>query len=50
MQVLTDEEYIILEPCESCSEIRVEDIWHEWYCNKKKCIHEKEYNEVKSAH
>ena len=45
MTVLTDEDYIIEEPCVSCEKSYVEDIWQEWCCDAKRCIHAKEYEE-----
>lgn len=43
MNVLTDDEYLAVEPCVSCKNSYVEDIWWEWCCDAKKCIHQKEY-------
>lgn len=40
---LTDEDYCLAEPCVSCEHIYVEDIWHEWCCDKKRCVHSEEY-------
>lgn len=43
MNILTDDEYLPVEPCVSCEKSYVEDIWWEWCCDAKKCIHQKEY-------
>lgn len=34
-----DEEGILEEPCLSCDKCYVEDIWHEWCCDEKKCLY-----------
>ena len=46
MTVLTDDEYLIVEPCASCEKSYTEDIWWEWCCDAKKCIHKEEYDAV----
>lgn len=42
MWVMRDEERDITEPCLSCGKAYVEDIWGEWCCDEKKCLHKKE--------
>lgn len=32
-----DEDYDLDEPCLSCKEAYIEDIWNEWCCDKKEC-------------
>lgn len=32
-----DEEGLLEEPCLSCNEAYVEDIWNEWCCDEKEC-------------
>ena len=46
MNILTDDEYLPVEPCVSCEKSYVEDIWWEWCCDAKKCIHKEEYDAV----
>lgn len=46
--ILTDEEGCVCDLCADCSESYVEDIWWEWCCDAKKCIHRKEYEELKA--
>ena len=46
MQVLLDEDYLPVEPCEGCEKLYVEDIWWEWCCDTKRCIHKEEYDVV----
>ena len=43
MRIIYDEDYIPEEPCLSCEKSYIEDIWHEYCCDEKKCIHEEEY-------
>lgn len=45
--ILTDEEGCVCDLCADCSESYVEDIWWEWCCDAKKCIHPKEYEREK---
>lgn len=43
MRPLLDEDNILSEPCLSCDKPYTEDIWWEWCCDVKRCIHSKEY-------
>lgn len=46
MKIIYDEDYIPEEPCLSCEKSYIEDIWNEYCCDEKKCIHEEEYLRV----
>ena len=46
MKILYDEDGLVEEPCLSCEKSYVEDIWYEMCCDKKKCVHEEEYEAV----
>ena len=46
MEIIYDEDYFLEEPCLSCEKSYVEDIWHEFCCDEKYCIHEKEYQQA----
>ena len=37
-----DDEGFICEPCLSCDNCYVEDIWGEWCCDKKECPYKAE--------
>lgn len=43
MKIIYDEDYLPEEPCLSCEKSYIEDIWNEYCCDEKKCIHEEEY-------
>ena len=47
MQILKDEEFLIEEPCVDCEAIYVEDIWNEFCCDLKECIHKESYEKKK---
>lgn len=47
MQILKDEEFLVEEPCVDCEAIYVEDIWNEFCCDLKECIHKKLYEKKK---
>lgn len=40
-----DEEGLLDEPCLSCDNAYIEDIWHEWCCDEKECLHRAERSE-----
>ena len=42
MMILYDDG-IIDEPCVSCEKSYSDDLFFEWYCNEKECIHKEEY-------
>ena len=46
MRIIYDEDHFLEEPCLSCEKCYLEDIWHEWCCDEKHCIYEKEYQQV----
>ncbi len=46
MRIIYDEDYIPEEPCLSCEKCYVENIWNEYCCDEKHCIHEKEYQQA----
>lgn len=48
MMILTDEEGLISDLCADCEKSYVEDIWWEWCCDAKRCIHAKEYEKEKA--
>lgn len=37
-RVRVDNDGCLEEPCLSCTEVYVEDIWNEWCCDKKECL------------
>lgn len=45
MQILydKDEDYCLKEPCLSCEKSYVKDIWHDYCCDRERCIHKEEY-------
>lgn len=43
MEIIYDEDYIPEEPCLSCEKSYIEDIWNEYCCDEKQCIHQEEY-------
>lgn len=43
MKIIYDEDYLPEGPCFGCEKIYIEDIWNEYCCDEKKCIHEEEY-------
>lgn len=43
MEIIYDEDYILEEPCVSCEKCYIEDIWNEYCCDEKQCIHQEEY-------
>ena len=43
MIVLTDEDYYAVQPCEDCEKCYIENIWYEYCCDERQCIHQEEY-------
>ena len=41
-KLVFDEEGLLDEPCLSCDNKYLEDIWNEWCCDKKECPYEAE--------
>ena len=37
-----DEGRLLEEPCLSCDKAYVDDIWYEWHCDEKECLHKAE--------
>lgn len=42
---LPEDEDGLNDICLDCKELRVDDLFHEFYCETKKCEHEKELKE-----
>lgn len=36
-KLVFDEDGLLDEPCLSCNNAYIEDIWNEWCCDKKEC-------------
>ena len=41
-KMIFDEEGLLEEPCLSCDKPYTENIWSEWCCDEKECIHKAE--------
>lgn len=41
-EIVYDEDYDLDEPCLSCDRAYMEDIWNEWCCDEKECLHKAE--------
>ena len=47
--MIFDEDGLLEEPCLSCDRAYVEDIWNEWCCDKKECLHKIENKDLCKA-
>jgi len=41
-KMIFDEEGLLEEPCLSCDKGHVDDLFYEWYCDEKECLHKSE--------
>lgn len=41
-KIIFDEEGFLEEPCLSCDKPYTENIWSEWCCDEKECLHKAE--------
>ena len=45
MEMSSDEDGLLQEPCLSCDKAYVEDIWYSWCCDEKECQYKTETEE-----
>ena len=48
-KMIFDEDGLLDEPCFSCDRPYIEDIWNEWCCDEKECLHKIENKDLCKA-